>query len=413
MRSFWFGIYGFVACVIPLGLRCAALFSKKVRQWLYVRRQWKHELEQLLQKNDQWIWMHASSAGEYEDGISIVRELEKLHPGCAVLITFFSASGYFQCSGKDRSHAAFFLPLDTRSNAAYFVSRVSPKLVVFSRHDVWPNFVKELGRRNIPCFLTAFLCTPQSGFFRWPQRNIYRYAFAGFTGIAVQNEETQQLLKKQFALTNTAVCGNPRNARIALRTQREFRDAAIEEFARGRFTITVGSALPKDILLIQAAMKELAAEKIRWIIVPHAPDAENMKPFLRESETELLWTSKRATTAKHTVLWVNTVGILPEIYRYSQLAFVGGGFDTIGIHNVMEPVAHRNFVAFGPHHRNYPEALQLIKSGKGASVKTTDEFCSFVRRVLNDRDAEPPQLPPGTMHALEKHVEFIMKRARA
>ena len=357
-----------------------------------------------------WIWFHASSAGEFEDGIEVIRRFREQTPDYKVLVTFFSSSGYEQHKNTPHADVVFYLPLDTRKNARDFYNIVYPMEVIFSRNDIWPNYVRELSRHDRNPYLLSFLCKSDSKFFGFPQRNLYRYTFNSFAGIGAQNTETRELLEHHFGVYNCFEAGNTRIPRILSRARKEFHDQMLADFSSGYFTITVGSALHKDMQFILKCINLLNDEKIRWIIVPHKPAELAPEKYLAGLPGSFLkWSSKEKPESRHKFLWMDTIGILPETYKYSQLAWVGGGFDRIGIHNITEPLARGNYVAFGPNHRSYPEALRVIKLGCGLCTDDPKRFVDWICKIRNHEIDVKPSIDEADERAVDYHLS-LMKR---
>lgn len=343
------------------------------------RKKWRTRFSTLVKEKESWFWFHASSAGEFEDGKEILIGLRKAYPGLKVLLTFYSPSGFEQNKKNNIADAVAYLPLDTKRNARDFVEFYSPKFVVFSRNDIWPNYLEHLRLLGIKTFLTGFACTSSSSFFKFPIRKLYKYVFSCFEQIGVQDDKTASLLNLNFGLENVSVYGNPRADTIYKRSQQFFQDELISNFSANHFCIVAGSILPKDLKFILETEKLLEAKSIRWILVQHEIDIQEFQANReKEPEKHLLWSENKLQTEKTKFLWIDTVGILAAIYKFGQLAWVGGGFNRIGIHNILEPAAHGCWVAFGPNHRNYTEALQMIELGFAKVFRTPQEFADFL-----------------------------------
>lgn len=412
MKSFWFGLYNAIAHLVAFGIRVIAIFNPKFRNWINVRRNWRSELESKIGGYPFWIWFHASSAGEYEDGIEVVKSLRLIHPETKLLVTFFSSSGFQQHKDSRDADVVFYLPLDTRKNARDFYRIVNPAYAIFSRNDIWPNYIEEFRLHDNKPYLLSFLCNAESGFFGFPQRNLYKFTFNSFEAIGAQNLETCELLAEHFKVSNCFEAGNTRTARILARAQTEFHDEMLQTFSEGYFTITVGSALSKDIEFIMKCARDILDQHIRWIIVPHKPnELTAMNCVSRDSSKHLTWSSKYPIQPHHQFLWLDTVGILAEAYKYSQLAWVGGGFDKIGIHNISEPVARNNYVAFGPNHRNYPEAIRAINTGFGFCLSEPSSFVEVIKKIASKQIKVNPSISESDARAVEFHLNLMKREA--
>lgn len=328
------------------------------------RKNWRSRYSSIPFHENKWVWFHCCSYGEFQDGKSVMEAFRMNYPDYKILLTFSSPSGYEMLKNYKGADKVLYLPLDTASNAAFFVNCVKPAFVFFVRNDIWPNYVRALCKKGIPMFLISFTLTAKSKFFKFPQQSFYRNTFQSFSTIFVQDERSKNILEQYNFSNHIFVSGNCRIDCIQKIQEEHFEIPSIEKFVAGQFTVIAGSTLEKDRQLFLAVFSELKNENIKWIIVPHeihkTEIAEAKKMFGNEL---LLFSEMDRLTSAHKLLWVDHVGLLAKMYKYAQVAFIGGGFNSIGIHNILEPAASSCAVCFGPNHRDLPEAIDLLANG--------------------------------------------------
>lgn len=370
-------LYNFIVRSYVLAIYLAQLSNRKARLWMNGRKGWKPLLAK-LQDGSRYIWFHCASAGELEDCAAILLLIKRKYPEKIVLLTFFSPSGYIPAVSSGQYDHVFYLPVDTPGNAKYFLDCVKPDLIFFSRSELWFHFLVEIGQRKIPAFLLGLALTEDSGFLKY--RKLFRKALKGFTHICCRDELTLRLLKNEFHITDASVTGNPRYDRVLQRAG-EKTYPEIEKFKAESFCIVVGSALSKDIGLVLRTMQLLEDLDIKWIFVPHEPRSKACRQLHKCLERPLIFPGLLHNTSVTNTMIVETTGDLRYLYRYADLALVGGGFSRKGIHNILEPACYGVPVAFGPQHRNYQEALDL------QAMRAAHVFCNAaaLERIIRAR----------------------------
>ncbi|HXC05735.1 MAG TPA: glycosyltransferase N-terminal domain-containing protein, partial [Bacteroidia bacterium] len=244
------------------------------------------------------------------------------------------------------------------------------------------NYLKILHQRQIPVFHLSLKMHTDSRFLKFPQRFFYARAFSLFNRMYVQTQLTADLLRS-LGIPNAEVSGNTRIPRVLKLTQEQEPFAEIREFIGNRFCIIGGSLLPKDEEVFLAAASVLLDQNIVWIAVPHEINSKRMAAWERHYSGRVLTYSNRNRKKEEDILWIDNTGMLSRLYRYAHLAFVGGGYDRIGIHNILEPASFSCPIAFGPRHRNYTEALELLESGGASMVHNSEEWISLIRKYVS------------------------------
>lgn len=360
-------------------VRIVAAFNKKARRLAQGEKEALAHLKDKIQPNEQYIWFHAASVGEFEQGRPIMERIKKQHPEKKILLTFFSPSGYEMRKNYQGADVVSYLPFATKKKVRSFLDIVRPEMAVFVKYEFWPNYLKQLAQRQIPTYLVAGIFRPSQYFFRW-YGAAYRKCLSCFTHLFLQDEDSAALMAK-YNITNTTVCGDPRFDRVV-----EIASAAkdlniLQQFAQGAPVIVAGSTwLPDEELLTRYFQEN---ENIKLVIVPHETDKHHLHAiyhllhgrYVRYTEA----TQQNLEFAR--CLVVDTMGILASIYRYATVAYVGGGFG-VGIHNVLEAAVYGCPVVIGPNYKKFREAHGLIQCQGAFSVHNYTEFKARMDELL-------------------------------
>lgn len=383
-----------------------SIWKIKARLWMNGRKNWKARLSERCTPDKNWIWFHCASLGEFEDGRAVIEETKKQFPECSILLSFSSPSGYEVKKNYPIADYICYLPLDTSSNAATFIKIVKPVMAVFVRNDIWINYLKALKRESIPTFLLSFNMNEKSGFIKQPQIGFYRKAFLLFDKIFVQNTRTAELLKTKVGVTKTALIGNTRINSIYDAYQQNHLFPEIEKFVDGDFCVILGSALKKDQAIFIETYFEMNDKKIKWIIAPHEIDTSEINACVSSSKKMIKYSKIDKLSSEHDFLWIDNVGMLAKLYRYSDVAFVGGGFNKIGIHSILEPTVYGCPTAFGPNHRNYIEALGLLERKGSTVINEESDFKQFILKYYSDDELLKKVKKENQEYVIERRGKF-------
>jgi 3-deoxy-D-manno-octulosonic-acid transferase len=407
-------------------IRIASLWNKKAELWLEGRKDLFGRLKKKISPDDRIIWVHCSSAGEFEQGKPIIEKLKLEYPSHRVLVSFFSPSGYEIAGKYPLADVITYLPADTKGNAKRFLEIVKPELVIFVKYEFWFHHLSEAAYRHIPVLLASAVFREDQMFFRSYGR-FYRQILFLFRHIFAQDSYSLSLLNK-YGITHASIGGDTRFDRVNFLAGQPIDLPVISHFVNGEKTIVAGSTWPQDENLIADAFGKLKAYKL--ILAPHEispghiDTLQNSFPgsikysqvkeiFEEEKTFKGIWShinkeEKEALIQKlraAQVLIIDNVGMLSRLYFFSTFCYIGGGFSKDGIHNVLEPAAFGKPVLFGPNFNKYREAKELIERGAAHSVGTADEFKEIVNRL-------DPGKEPGSV-AGEKAKEYVLENGGA
>src|SRR5690606_27455172 len=335
-----------------LGINLAALllpvsrfFSPKMKLFVDGRKQSFAVLENQIDKNQEYIWFHVASLGEYEQGLPVMEEIKAKYPEYKLLLTFFSPSGFEIRKNNKIADITIYLPLDTKQNVKRFLDIVQPKMVFFIKYEFWPNYLYELKNRNIPTYLISGIFRKNQLFFKW-YGGFYRKALQSFDHFFVQNDASAQLLKS-IDFNNSTVNGDTRFDRVAQIVERAQPLDFIADFKNNTTTIVIGSSWVDDEAIYLPYLNN--SENVKFIIAPHNIKEEEITRLISKIDKKTVrFTNYKTEELKNAdVFIIDTIGILTQIYAYADIAYVGGAFKT-GLHNILEPATYGTPVVIGP-----------------------------------------------------------------
>ncbi len=405
-------LYNLAIYFYVFGIRIAAFRNIKARKWIVGRKSWEINLKNQIDEQSQYIWFHAASLGEFEQGRPLIEALKAQNNQCKILLTFFSPSGYEVRKNYPMADVVFYLPPDTPGNAKRFVKIINPKLVFFIKYEFWLNYLDVLQKQQIPHFLLSGVFRPGQIFFKWYGKFLLQ-KIKGFTHLFLQNESSAKLIQS-FGISNLSVVGDTRFDRVWENAQRTDQIQSVEEFCRNKFIVVGGSTWPPEEEILARYMSENQTTNIKLILAPHDVSAGHIR-FIQQifNEKTILYSSGGSTLpGEARILIIDSIGILNTLYRVGSCAMVGGAFKT-GLHNVLEPAAFGLPVIFGPNYHKFAEAVDLIEADGGISVNDYDSFKLILNRLMDEqsellyRSSQAKNMVKSGVGASQKILNFI------
>lgn len=341
-------------------------------------------LKKNISEGDSIIWVHTASLGEFEQGLPIIEQLKQNYPEYRILVTFFSPSGYEVKKNTAAADLVTYLPMDTKKNAIKFLDLVNPKLVIFVKYEIWPNYLRALSQRNIPTLLISALFKENQIYFK-SYGGFMRKALHNFTHIFVQDTKSIELLSK-INIKNTAISGDTRFDRVIEILERDNNLAFMENFKNGAKTLVAGSTWPDDEEVLVPYINT-GESSLKFVLAPHniKPEHINKLKSSINKKTILYSELENKDLSAYEVLIIDTIGLLTKIYSYAEISYVGGGFAT-GLHNTLEPAVYGIPVIIGPSFKGFKEAEDLVNKGGVLVVKSPAEFFTLVNDLLKDEE---------------------------
>ena len=379
-----FAIYNFAVQLSALFLKLIALFHPKIKLFVDGRKEVMSYLKKNISEGDSIIWVHTASLGEFEQGLPIIEQLKKNYPEYRILVTFFSPSGYEVKKNTAAADLVTYLPMDTKKNAIKFLDLVNPKLVIFVKYEIWPNYLRALSQRNIPTLLISALFKENQIYFK-SYGGFMRKTLHNFTHIFVQDTKSIELLSK-INIKNTAISGDTRFDRVIEILERDNNLAFMENFKNGAKTLVAGSTWPDDEEVLVPYINN-GESSLKFVLAPHniKPEHINKLKSSINKKTILYSELENKDLSAYEVLIIDTIGLLTKIYSYAEISYVGGGFAT-GLHNTLEPAVYGIPVIIGPSFKGFKEAEDLVNKGGVLVVKSPAEFFTLVNDLLKDEE---------------------------
>jgi len=382
--------------------RMVALFHPKADKMVKGhKRTWK-QLSDGIDMNKLWVWFHAASLGEFEQGRPLIERFRTEHPEYAVLLTFYSPSGYEVRKNYDGADLVCYLPFDRRRNVTRFLRIVRPRMAFFIKYEFWPNYLRELDKNQIPTYLVSGIFRKDQAFFK-PYLSSYRKLLSYFTHFFVQNEESASLLASIGLTKNVTVSGDTRFDRvleIASASKQLEKVARFKESSQSATVLIAGSTWLVDETMLIPYFN--AHPELKLIIAPHEISESHL------TQLESLLTRKHARYSHITpeqasavdCLIIDGFGLLSSIYRFGDMAYIGGGFGA-GIHNTLEAAVYGIPVLFGPKCEKFMEAKSLIDGGGGLCIDSESRLHETLDTLLSN---------PASILSMGKNAGEMVKK---
>lgn len=370
-------IYRLALGAYALAIRLAARFKPKARLFVDGRKDVLPRMQAALaQEGRPRIWMHCASLGEFEQGRPVLEALRQQYPGHAIVLTFFSPSGYEVRKHYDGADYICYLPLDSEANASAFLDTVKPALCIFVKYEFWYYYLSAMQARHIPCLLISAIFRKEQGFFRW-YGTLQRRMLRSFSHIFVQNGESLQLLAG-IGITNASICGDTRFDRVVAAAASASATLPLaDEFCNRHKILIAGSTWADDESLLQKALPLLPADW-KLILVPHEVHDSHIHAIMQQFGAGISRWSGGTIQPGSRVLLVDKVGLLLQLYRYGTAAWIGGGFGRAGVHNVLEAAVYGLPCYHGPIYHQFIEARELISQGGASAIARPGELAAAI-----------------------------------
>lgn len=398
-------LYTIGICFYTLGVRIAALCGHKnarlmVKGWGMKDGAWNAEGDTPV------AWFHAASLGEFEQARPVLETFRQRHPDYRILVTFFSPSGYEVRKNYKQADSVIYLPMDLPNNVRRLLDTYKPSVAFFVKYEFWYNYLKELKRRNIPTFIFSTIFRPNQYFFKWYGGWFRKQLKKCFNHLFVQNEESLRLLQG-IGIEQCSLAGDTRFDRVHQIAVASEPNAVVEKFLEGYdgHVLVGGSTWPPDEKVL-AHVREANGDWFpgRVILAPHVISEEHLKQIEQIFPDSVRY-SQLATAhcplPTQKVLIIDNIGLLSKLYRYADIAYIGGGFG-VGIHNILEAVTFGKPVFFGPNYHKFQEARDIIACGGGWSIQGEHDLKEgdFMRLLTH---------PEALQQASQKCTNYMQK----
>ena len=380
-------MYNLIIYLYQLGVIIASLFNEKVRKMWRGEREAISILKEKIDPNAQYVWFHAASLGEFEQGRPLMEQLRSEHPEYKILLTFFSPSGYEVRKNYEGADIICYLPLDTITNARRFLRTIRPMMAFFIKYEFWYNYLHILRHRGVPVYSVSSIFRPGQVFFRWYGRQ-YARVLKCFTRFYVQNEVSRELLAT-IGIKDVTVVGDTRFDRVLQIKKAAKQLPVVEQFKGSAKCFVAGSSWQPDEDIFIPFFNKHKDWKV--IIAPHVIGEDHLQQIEKKLEgrkvvryTQIANSQEQIAKSQDAdVLIIDCFGLLSSIYGYADVTYVGGGFG-VGIHNTLEAAVWDVPVIFGPNNERFQEAQGLKACGGGQEITCADDFHRTMKRFIDD-----------------------------
>ncbi len=387
---FW--LYKFI--LVPVAYLLLQLLrpfiSGKLREMIEDKNQGFYKIKRPGSENEialgRPLWIHAAS-GEIEYARPVIREYKKQHPNVPIIVTYSSPSAKKILEGLHEVDVWAALPWDLDFLLKAFVTKWNPRALLYSRTDVWPVLAKVISQRNIPSCLFSATFADNSSRLKGLTRFLTKYSLNHVDEIHCVSEEDRKNLEALGLHTKIFVSGDTRFDQVfhRLENPKPLKNELMP--TPDEFVFIAGSTWPEDEDIIIPAIAKLKRSALKVIIAPHETTPSHLEKLEKQmSDAGLPYVrySKTSEWSAGSILLIDQVGILAELYTWSDMAFIGGSFKK-QVHSVMEALAAGLPVMVGPHHQNNREALLYQKKNFSSGMIVQVVHSSEDVMVLIDR----------------------------
>ena len=374
-------IYDFFIILAYIICQPLRLISSKINLSYKGRMKSFEILKKEVNPNEKNIWFHVSSLGEFEIAMPIIESLKKKFDNIKIIVTFFSPSGYENSKKYKSADSKLYLPLDSSYNAKRFVNIVNPRIAIFIKNDIWSNYIYYLRENNSVIYSVSSKFNKSQFYFKfygsWFLKQLKKIDF-----LYVQDDISKRILEKN-SFKNVNISGDLRYTSVIKTLNKNKRIIKVEKFINDKMCFIAGSIWENDIKLIDKVIRS----NIKSIIAPHDISGSLINNLKRKYAENCIKFSdlKNENDFKKKILIIDSIGILKYLYRYADIAYVGGGMGNKGLHNILEPGVFSIPILIGKNFKGFSEAEDLISSGGVISVNNSDEFYKCFNK-LNDSE---------------------------
>lgn len=383
--------YPIVIYFYGLILKAVSWFNPKAKLWVDGRKKWREKLQATLPaiKNNQRIWIHCASVGEFEQGRPVIEQIKNTYPEAFIVLSFFSPSGFELRKNFDKADLVCYLPLDTKKNAQDWIEIIQPDIALFVKYEFWPNMLLALQKQEIPTLYFSSIFRENQHFFSW-YGSWFKKILQNIPFIFVQQQKSIDLLNS-IGIKNCAIAGDTRFDRVSSIANQIKPIPFIEAFINNEITLIAGSTWSEDEKLLVALSQKHS--NIKLIIAPHEIDLNHIRQIEKRFGNKAICYSKATIESlKHSsVLIIDNIGMLSSLYQYADITYIGGGFGK-GIHNTLETAVYGSPIIFGPKYSKFQEALDLLHLKAAFSVDNYQGLLQAFENLLDINNRETASL---------------------
>ena len=375
-------LYSLGTYIYGVILQFASFFDPKAKLLIRGREQSISVVKSIKLKypDSKWIWIHAASLGEFEQGRYLIDRISADYSQYKIALSFYSPSGYVPQQYFQNVDMVFYMPLDTVYNANKLIDTLSPHLAIFIKYDFWWNHLNALQSKSIPTVFISTMIRSDQYFIKYKLGSI-RSILSSVDHYYVQTQKSADLLQS-IGIVNTTVTGDSRLDSILFE---EVNDVPIQKeilnWKSNGKCIIYGSVHLSDMEVI----KEMSSINVKHLIVPHDIDSANITAFQSQLPASMIYSQSGLKDSSMVIL--DKLGVLRHIYNTADLVYIGGGFGK-GIHNILEPLVQLIPILIGSNYHKFPEAVDLITEDAIKAIDTATSACIEAKNMLMESNNE-------------------------
>ncbi len=344
---------------------------------------WNRLVEDFKKHKSKVIWIHCASLGEFEQGRPIIEKWKRDYPEFKVFLTFFSPSGYEVRKNYTGADFIYYLPYDSRKNAKKLLSIVKPELAILIKYEFWYHYINECSNRQIPVFSASSIFRQNQVFFK-RKNSFWKKLLSKVNHFYVQNE-TSKLLLNSIGIDNVMVTGDTRFDRVSQIANPTKDLPEITQFKSNIPLVIFGSSWNQDVDIYKNAINQYNG-KIKVIIAPHEIHEQSLR-YIENSikRPSIRYSALLKNDSEHDILIVDNIGMLSSLYKYADIAYIGGAFGH-GLHNTLEAATFGCPIMFGPRYQKFQEAIDLVELKGAFSVDSSEKFQAILYNLLESEE---------------------------
>lgn len=373
-------LYSFFIILYSFAIHIAAIFNTKAKLWVKGR-----SVFPILNLKKKSIWIHCASLGEFEQGRPVLEALKNKYPAHPIVLSFFSPSGYENKKNYSGADHIIYLPIDTKRNGEKLIKTINPEIVIWVKYEYWFNYLNELKKNKIPVLLISGIFRNNQPFFKWYGKK-WRTVLNSFEHLFVQNVSSLKLLDSLNLIQKSTVSGDTRFDRVIEIAEKKEGVPGVSEFIKNHPVIVAGSTWEDDeALLIHFTKNRI---DFKFIIAPHEISTSNLNDLKKEFKDSIFYSeiNEVEDISNYKVLIIDCIGLLSKLYQYATLTYIGGGFNSSGIHNTLEAAVYGKPVIFGPVYEKFAEAKDLVNIGAAYSINSAIELEDKLIELINNAE---------------------------
>ncbi|MEK9620155.1 MAG: glycosyltransferase N-terminal domain-containing protein [Flavobacteriales bacterium] len=359
--------------LLSIYLKASAFFgNSKSKKSIKGQKNWQKNLSN-LNSDKKTFWIHAASHGEAIMANSIIKKILN-QKNNQVVMSFFSPSGYENYNFENENFHKFYLPFDKKRNSKKIIDFINPSILIFVKYDLWLNLIRECNKRKIPTLVFSSKFRDN----QWYFNNLGKSAkkiLQSMSLILTADNSSKEILEEN-GFSNFKYSGDTRFD--------NFNDVEPKLILDIRSPcVILGSSWEKEEKMAAEIIEEM--DNVNWIITPHEiKENKILKTKKLFGNEALLYSEIDSNKPLPKILIVDQIGILADLYNYSDIAFVGGGYSG-KLHNILEAAAKGNFLLFGPNIGKYPEANLMLKEEIAETIHDSKELKNIILKLLGNK----------------------------